>query len=60
MDVDKEAIMIISDVKLCEIKGGGITATLLNAFSRGVNTVLDFGRTVGTSIYMIISGKRCR
>ena len=52
--------MIINDNKLCEIKGGGITASLVNALSRGINTVLDFGRTVGTSIYMIISGKRCR
>lgn len=51
--------MIISDNKLLEIKGGGISASLINALSRGINTVLDFGRTVGTSIYMIFSGKRC-
>ena len=51
--------MIISDNKLLEIKGGGISATLINALARGVNTILDFGRTVGTSIYMIITGKRC-
>ena len=45
--------------ELHEISGGAFTATFLNAFSRAVNTILDFGRTVGTSIRMIISGKRC-
>ena len=48
----KEELMIISG-------GGWLTATFLNAASRALNTIMDFGRTVGTSIRMFVSGKRC-
>ena len=41
---------------------GGSTAfsgALLNSISRLINTVLDVGRTIGTAIRMITTGKRC-
>ena len=52
---------MIENCELYQIIGGKITfsATLVNAFSRSVNTILDLGRTLGTSIRMIRSGKRC-
>ena len=49
----------MNDLELQQIVGGGLSATFFNAISRSINTLLDFGRTIGTSIRMIISGKRC-
>ena len=43
------------------IVGGAFNfnSTFLNSAVRGFNTILDLGRTVGTAIRMLISGKRC-
>ena len=45
--------------ELINIKGGGISASWLNAVSRAVSTLLDLGRSLGTSIRRSISGKVC-
>ena len=51
----------MQDYELIEVVGGGFSfsATFLNAFSRAMNTVMDFGRSIGTSIRMFVTGKRC-
>ena len=50
----------MTDQELIVISGGGwLTATFLNAVSRALTTIADLGRSVGTSIRMIVSGKRC-
>lgn len=51
----------MKDEELIEIKGGSIRfgSTLLNSVSRILNTITDLGRTVGTSIRMLVSGRRC-
>ena len=51
----------MQNYELINIVGGGFsfTSTFLNAFSRAINTVMDFGRSVGTSIRMFVTGKRC-
>lgn len=51
--------MKLTKEELYEINGGGITATMLNAFARAFNTVLEFGRTVGTAIRRISSKNYC-
>lgn len=45
--------------ELLNISGGGISASLLNAISRAVSTLMDLGRSLGTSIRRSISGKVC-
>ena len=52
---------MIEEYELYNIVGGkfNLSSTLLNAFARGVNTIMDVGRTLGTSIRMLVSGKRC-
>jgi len=40
--------------ELKQISGGGISATLVNAFIRGVNTFLDVGRSFGSAIRRMI------
>ena len=51
---------IVSDSELLEIKGGlAITGTLLSAFAKAVETIFNLGRSLGTSLYMIINKKKC-
>lgn len=51
----------MNNEELIVITGGAfkLTQTLLNSLSRALTTILDFGRTVGTSIRMIVTGKIC-
>ena len=50
----------MTDKELYEITGGAsISASMLNAISRGVETIYNLGRAFGTAINMIIKGRRC-
>lgn len=51
--------MILKNDELIKVSGGAISGTMLNALSRGLSTLLDLGRSLGTAIRMIITGKRC-
>lgn len=51
--------MILKNNELYEIKGGALSASLLNAFSRAISTILELGRTVGSAIRSIYSGNFC-
>lgn len=53
---------MISNNELIEIKGGAykITAALLSSLSRGINTILNLGQTLGSAIRRIISKKYCK
>lgn len=52
---------MLNNNELITIYGGSFsfTATFLNSMSRAVNTILDLGRTLGTSIRMLRYGHRC-
>lgn len=46
--------------ELFSIVGGiSISGTLINAFVRGINAILDLGRSLGTAIRRIRSGSIC-
>lgn len=47
--------------ELLDISGGAnwFSASFLNAISRAVNTLIDLGRSLGTSIRRSISGQIC-
>lgn len=45
--------------QLLSIVGGGLTGTLINAIIKGANSVIDFGRNLGSAIRRITSGKLC-
>ena len=49
----------MSEKELINVTGGGISAALMNAISRGIETVYNLGKAFGTAINMIIKGKRC-
>ena len=45
--------------EMLNISGGSVSAAWLNALSRAVTTLMDLGRSLGTSIRRSISGKVC-
>jgi len=49
--------------ELSTVRGGALgsfgSASWLNAFSRTANTLYNFGRSLGSSFKMLISGRRC-
>jgi len=49
----------ITDEKLKQIEGGAISASYLTAIVRGVNAILDLGRSIGTAIRRIQTGNLC-
>ena len=51
----------MGEEELINVVGGGwFSATLINAAARALNTALELGRSLGTSIRMALSGKVCR
>ena len=49
----------ITDEKLKQIEGEAISASYLTAIVRGVNAILDLGRSIGTAIRRIQTGNLC-
>lgn len=50
---------MLKEEQLKNIKGGAISASFITAIVRGVNTILDLGRSLGTIIRRIQTGKLC-
>lgn len=52
--------MKLNNQELINIIGGAnLNGTLINAFARGLNTILDIGRSLGTAIIRIVRGRIC-
>lgn len=45
--------------ELLNVVGGGITASMISAVVKGVNSILELGRSVGSAIRRIQEGKVC-
>ena len=45
--------------ELKQIIGGSISASFITALVRGINSILDLGRSLGTAIRRITSGQKC-
>lgn len=50
----------IKDNELKYIYGGALTATFLGAIARCINSVAELGRSLGSSIRRIQTGRFCR
>lgn len=47
--------------ELSSIQGGvNITGTFINAIIKGINSFLDLGRSVGSAIRRVQTGKLCK
>jgi len=51
--------MKLNNNELINISGGSWTAAYLNAAARAVNTILELGRTIGSSIRRAITRSFC-
>ena len=51
--------MKLDNKELQQIVGGKVSASYLNALVRGVTFIIDLGRSLGTAIRRITSGKMC-
>lgn len=49
----------MKEEELRNIYGGAFSAALFNALSRGINTLYELGRSIGTSVKMLLSKKKC-
>ena len=45
--------------ELLNVEGGSISGTVINSITRGINTLLDMGRSLGSAIRRIGSGNVC-
>ena len=52
--------MELKKEEMQEINGGGITSSMINAISKGINTLYELGKQTGAALRRIISGKRAR
>lgn len=50
---------ILSNDELKNINGGGISASIITAAVRAINSLLELGRSFGTAIRRIQSGSVC-
>lgn len=51
---------MLTSEELIKVKGGGLSATLLNSLSRFMDTVYNLGQTVGSTLRRLISKKTCK
>lgn len=51
--------MILSKKELLEIDGGSISGTLLSSIIKGISSVFDLGKSLGSAIRRIIGKNIC-
>ena len=51
---------MLTNEELILIKGGGITSTMLNSISRFMETIFNFGQSIGSSVRRIMSKQVCK
>lgn len=51
--------MKLEKTELINVVGGAISASMISAIVRGINSFLDLGRSIGTAIRRIQSGRIC-
>lgn len=51
---------MLTNEELIVIRGGGITSTFLNSFSRLMENIFRLGQSVGSSIRRVVSKKVCK
>lgn len=51
--------MIIKDKELKMISGGTITATFINAIVKGLELIIELGKSLGSSFRRITSNATC-
>ncbi len=52
--------MKLKKEEMLEINGGGISGTLINSIIRGINSILELGRSLGTAIRRLTANNLCQ
>lgn len=52
--------MKLEKSEMLKITGGGISGTLVNSFIRGINSMLELGRSLGSAIRRLTSNSLCQ
>lgn len=50
---------MLKEEELKNMVGGAINATFLSAIARGINSILELGRSLGSAIRRIQTGRLC-
>ncbi len=50
---------VLNKEELLAIKGGTISGTYINALVKGIDVILDLGRSLGTAIHRWVTGNVC-
>lgn len=50
---------MLKEEEMKSIVGGAITASWISALAKGINSILDLGRSLGSAIRRIQTGKLC-
>lgn len=50
---------ILNKSELLEINGGAISGTFISSIVKGINSLLDLGRSLGTAIRRVIGKNIC-
>ena len=51
--------MILTNQELKQINGGNITATFINAIVKGLEFLIELGKSLGSSFRRITTGATC-
>ena len=52
--------MKLTKQEMMNLYGGAISGTLINAFVRGINALLELGRSIGTAIRRVSGNNICQ
>lgn len=52
--------MRLEKQEMLEINGGGISGTLFSSIVRGINAMLDLGRSLGSAIRRLTANRLCQ
>lgn len=50
---------MLKEEEMKNIVGGAITASFISAIAKGINSILELGRSLGSAIRRIQTGKLC-
>ena len=54
-------IAIEKDKDLLQISGGvNVSGSIINAFAKGIDSILNLGRSLGTAIRRLYNGNLCK
>lgn len=52
--------MKLEKEEMLKINGGGISGTIINSIIRGLNSILELGRSLGTAIRRLTANNLCQ